>query len=211
MPRKRASFRLRNVGGPPKDQPWRWYSVEMMRSDAWRDMSINARRMLDRLEIEDMAHRGYVNGNLIVTYDQFVAAGIRRESINKTISELEKLGWIEVMRGGYRGFARSWPNRFRLTHRPTRVIPDVGYSYFGDATNEWRHYRSKKLNRLVPKAAPAQCRNRHCDDPNPANEPSDSAAPTQPRSVPVPAPLYISRVEGGGAGRSARNGQNSTT
>jgi hypothetical protein len=65
----------------------------------------------------------YSKENLVVTYDQFVASGIRRESISTTIAELERLGWIEVTRGGYHGFARSWPHRFRLTHRRTRINP----------------------------------------------------------------------------------------
>src|SRR5579863_8868648 len=102
MAGKRASHRNRDIGGPPKDQPWSWYSVEMMRSDAWRDMSVNARRMLDLLEIEHLMHGGYENGNLVMTYDQFVAGGIRREAISATIAELERLGWLEVIRGLYR-------------------------------------------------------------------------------------------------------------
>jgi hypothetical protein len=85
-------------------------------------MSINARRMLDLLELEHMAHGGRENGNLMLT---FVRAGIRRESIAPTMVELERLGWIEVYRGGYRGFARSMPNRSRLTvNRRAKGTPD---------------------------------------------------------------------------------------
>jgi hypothetical protein len=145
MTRRRTSYRSREVGGPPKDQPWSWYTVEMMPSDAWRDMSINGRRMLDLLEIEHLAHGGYENGNLFMTYDQFVAGGIRRGSIFATIAELERLGWIEVSRGGYRGFARSWPSRFRLTHRRTRIKPEIGAPYLVEATDEWRRYRPGKI------------------------------------------------------------------
>jgi hypothetical protein len=173
----------------------------MMQSDAWRDISINDRRMLDRLESENMSHGGYENGNLVVTYDQFVAAGIRRESIHKTIAHLECLGWIEVMRGGYRGFARSWPHRFRLTHRPTRSIATVGNPYFVEATHDWRRYRSKRSDRMVPEAVLPQYRKRHCKSAAAAKLSSNSAASTPAPSVPEPAPLYISRVEGGGAGR----------
>jgi len=159
---KRASFRGRDIGGPPKDQPWCWYTVEMMRSDAWHDMSVNARRMLDLLELEHLAHGGFENGNLVMTYDQFVAGSIRRGSIFATIAELERLGWIEVTRGGYRGFARSWHHRFRLTHRRTRIRPEVGMPYLIEGTHDWRRYRSKKNGSnggksgtaTVPKAAP---------------------------------------------------------
>jgi hypothetical protein len=161
MTRKRTSYRSRDIGGPPKDQPWSWYSVEMMRSDAWRDLSINGRRMLDLLEIEHLAHGGYENGNLVMTYDQFEAGGIRRGSIYATIAELERLGWIDVSRGGYGGFARSWPNRFRLTHRRTRIRPKIGAPYLVEATNDWQHYHSEKSDRMVPKPTPPQFRKRH--------------------------------------------------
>lgn len=144
MSRRRASYRSRDIGGAPNGQPWSWYSIEMMRSDTWRDMSINGRRMLDLLEIEYLTCGGYENGNLVITYDQFVAGGIRRASISATIAELERLGWIEVTRGGYRGFARSWPHRFRLTHRRTRIRAEIGAPYLVDATHDWRHYRREK-------------------------------------------------------------------
>jgi hypothetical protein len=154
MSRKRASYRSRDIGGPPKDRLWSWYTAEMMRSDAWRDMSINGRRMLDLLEIEHLAHGGYENGSLVMTYDQFVVGGIRRGSIFTTIAELERLRWIEVIRGGYRGFARSLPTRFRLTHRRTRIRPENGTPYLVEATHDWRHYRSEKSDRMVPEPPP---------------------------------------------------------
>jgi hypothetical protein len=37
MARKRASFQFRDVARPPEDQPWRWHTIEMMESDAWRE------------------------------------------------------------------------------------------------------------------------------------------------------------------------------
>jgi hypothetical protein len=204
MGAKRTSYRSRDIGGPPKDQPWSWYSVEMMRSDAWRDMSVNARRMLDLLEIEHLAHGGYENGNLVITYDQFVAGGIRRASIFATIAELERLGWIEVHRGGYRGFARSWPHRFRLTHRRTRIKPQIGAPYLVEATHDWQRYSSKKSDPMVPEPAPPQCHIRHRGGITEAHGSSEPAVPGSSTSVPDPAPLYISRAEGGGEGCGAR-------
>ena len=196
MGRKRASFRSRDIGGPPKDQTWCWYTVEMMRSDAWRDMSVNARRMLDLLEIEHLSHGGYENSNLIMTYDQFVAGGIRRGSISATIAELEELGWIEVNRGGYRGFARSWPHRFRLTHRRQRVRPEVGMPYLVEGTHDWRQYRSKKKNQIE------WCRKRHwrstgTDTVIAQRAPFDQATLRGAFSTGCGTPLYIS---GGGWG-----------
>lgn len=106
---------------------------------------MNARRMLDRLELEHMAHAGRENGNLVVTFDQFVDCGIRREAIARTMAELDRLGWIEVHRGLYRGCARSDPNRFRLTARRTRASQSIGEPYFVEGTHDWRRYRSKKI------------------------------------------------------------------
>jgi len=169
-------------------------------------MSINARRMLDRLEIEDMSHGGYENGNLIVTYKQFVSAGIRRQSIPKSIEELENLGWIEVQRGGIRGFARSWPHRYRLTHRRTRVRPNFGNPYFIDATNEWRGYRSRKSIQMGPDEALPSCRNRHLDSPSSRNRSSDTATVATAGSVTDPVPLYISRVGRRGRTRAFSSG-----
>ena len=74
----------------------------------------------------------------------FVAGGFRREAISKTIAELERLGWIEVTRGGHRGFARSWPHRFRLTHRRTRIKAEIDAPYVVEATHDWRRYHSDK-------------------------------------------------------------------
>jgi hypothetical protein len=211
MPRKRASFRGRDIGGPPKDQTWCWYTPEMLRSDAWRDMSINARRMLDLLEIEHMAHGGRENGNLIVTFDEFQAYGIRRQVIARTIAELERLGWIEVQRGLYRGFARSMPNRFRLTARLALVANPVCAPYYVEGTHEWRRYRSpagstgtdtvtrpKKIRSIGAGTGTAGSAGTGTLTAGATWSRSRGSAPlASPPSVPVPAPLSISRAGGG--------------
>jgi hypothetical protein len=206
MGHKRVSYHSRDIGGPPKDQQWSWYSVEMMQSDAWRDMSVNGRRMLDLLELEHLAHAGRNNGNLLMTYDQFVAGGIRRESIFSTIAKLERLGWLEVTRGLYRGCARTTPHRYRLTHRRTRVIPENGIPYLVEATHDWRRYRSKKSKRMVPEPGLPQYRNRHSNGEIAPGQLSNSAGHVSLASVPGPVPLSISREEGGrgGAGANAK-------
>jgi len=92
-----------------------------MKSPAYKVLSLSARRVLDRLEIELAAHGGMDNGLLPVTYDDFVVYGIDRHAIAPAIRELEALGLVEVTvrgHGGNAGFRT--PNKFRITYRPTK-------------------------------------------------------------------------------------------
>lgn len=109
--------------------PFVWFTMEMMVSPAWRAMSLTARRVLDRLCVEHMAHAGTENGNLVVTYSDFRKAGIGGKNIGNAIDELVALGFIAVDRGrgGNAEFRR--PNRYTLTWLTTeRELP----------TNRWR-------------------------------------------------------------------------
>jgi len=77
MGSKPLASRLRDKrNSPPQDQPWVWLSREMLESEALRSLSLAARRVVDRVILEQMAHAGKENGNLIVTYDDFVRFGI---------------------------------------------------------------------------------------------------------------------------------------
>jgi hypothetical protein len=94
--------------------------IEMLRSPAWRALSLSARRLLDRLEIEMADHGGTDNGELPATYDDFVSYGIHRHAIAPAIRECVALGFLEVTEPGRAGNA-EWrrPNLFRLTYRHT--------------------------------------------------------------------------------------------
>jgi hypothetical protein len=106
--------------------------IEMISSPAFRVLSLSARRVLDRLEIEMASHGGTDNGNLPCTYDDFEKYGIHRHAIAPAIREAEALGFIEVTARGRAGNA-EWrtPNLFRLTYRHTK-------NGKGDGTHEWR-------------------------------------------------------------------------
>ena len=73
---------------PPSGAPWIWQTASLLASPAWRGMSINARRALDRIMLEHMAHAGTENGNLLVTHRQFIAAGVSRDYVADAIDEL---------------------------------------------------------------------------------------------------------------------------
>ena len=51
------------------------HTIAMLRSPAWRALSLSARRILDRIEIELADHGGTDNGKLPVTYDDFEQYG----------------------------------------------------------------------------------------------------------------------------------------
>ena len=95
--------------------------ITMLESPPFRELSLSARRVLDRLEIELAHHGGTDNGRLPVTFDDFHRYGIDRHAIAPAIRELVALGFVEVTEQGRAGNA-EWrtPNRFRLTYKPTK-------------------------------------------------------------------------------------------
>ena len=143
---------------------WAWRTIAMMESPAFRVLSLSARRILDRLEIEVAHHGGNDNGKLPCTYDHFEEYGIHRHAIAPAIREAAALGFIEVTEQGLAG-NREYrrPNLFRLTYRP------VGRS---KPTDEWKRFRTepdammaanaaRKNNFTVAVSAKSQCGNRH--------------------------------------------------
>ena len=55
------------------------HSRELRESAAWRALPDNARRVLDRLELEHMRHGGAANGRLVCTYYRFREGGSSSE------------------------------------------------------------------------------------------------------------------------------------
>ncbi len=119
--------------------------IEMLESPAHRVLSLSARRIINRLEIEHAHHGGTENGNLQITYDQFVEFGIHRHSIAAAIRETVALGFVVVTEKGRAGnaeFRRS--NRFRLAFLHTDKA---------EPTNEWQKIASIEEAHSIAKAA----------------------------------------------------------
>ncbi len=105
--------------------------IDMLRSPAYCALSLSARRVLDRLEIELADHGGTDNGKLPVTYQDFVRYGLHRQAIYPAIQELVALGFVEVTEQGVAGGTEyRKPNKFRITYRPSDGAR-------GDGTHEW--------------------------------------------------------------------------
>jgi hypothetical protein len=112
-----------------------WRLIAMLESPALRVLSLSARRVLDRLEIEHAHHGGHDNGRLPVTFGQFQEFGIDRHAIAPAIRECVALGFVEVTERGRAGNADfRKPNHFRLTYR--HLETGSGHKY--DPTDEWR-------------------------------------------------------------------------
>jgi hypothetical protein len=118
--------------------------IRMLRSPAYCALSLSARRVLDRVEIEMADHGGTDNGKLPVTYDDFARYGIDRHAISPAIRETIALGFLEVTESGRAGNA-EWrkPNLFRLTYRHTNYNP----------THEWARIETDEQAQVLVRAA----------------------------------------------------------
>jgi hypothetical protein len=119
--------------------------IDMLRSPAWCALSLSARRILDRVEIELANHGGVDNGKLPVTYDDFARYGIDRDAIATAIRECTALGFLEVTEAGRAGNA-EWrkPNLFRLTYRETR---------HAGPTHEWKRTTNQDDAKIIARTA----------------------------------------------------------
>jgi len=186
------------AGGPPDGEGFCWYTREMLLSDAFRSASINCRRLINALEVENMSSAGTGNGTLTIPYNQLERWwGIPRRLIRRTIEEAKERGLIEERHSGWRlSYAKLNPTKYRLTFRATREgIPPQ----WKPPTNEWRRYRRPKKRIKGSEVAPDKCHK--------VNLHRRTAVPeSELASVPDREPLSISWAEGGGAGRGARIG-----
>jgi hypothetical protein len=115
----------------------------MYESDAWKSLGKVEMKILARLEIELMSHRGTNNGQIICPYDDFAEYGIRRPSITPGLRKLDRVGLLAITQRGRISSMRN-PHHYRLTYIATydengnRIAP----------TDEWKKYR----------AGPKKCR-----------------------------------------------------
>jgi hypothetical protein len=122
----------RKRNNPPKGEPWTWHTIAMRESPAWRALTAAAKCVIERIESEHWRHGGQENGRLPVTFDNFAARGIRRQSVAEAIQIAETLGFIDVTERGHRGAADE------------RKAARYGLTWFDrhdgtSRTNRWRH------------------------------------------------------------------------
>jgi hypothetical protein len=129
---------------------WSARRREMLESPAYRVLSQSAHRAISRIELELCYHGGNDNGQLPVTFENFVDYGIDRASISPALREGEALGFFRITargRGGNREYRR--PNKFHLTFavgRGSRAKPP---------TDEWRKIKTIEEAKALAHAARA--------------------------------------------------------
>jgi len=103
--------------------PYFQFPLELIGSVALAALSLGARRVLDRLIIEQLSTWGTLgstNGKLAVSYIQLAAhTGVRKQEIASALAELVDLGLIVIAHGRRpKGAAKTRPNFYRLTFLP---------------------------------------------------------------------------------------------
>jgi hypothetical protein len=127
--------------------PFVGHMVEMLEAPAYMVLSLSARRVLDRLEVELLDHGGNDNGRLTVTFSQFVDYNVRRNSVGAAIREVIALGFAEITERGCAGNAGyGKANKYRLTYRPAEGVPD-------DGSHEWRRIKTMEDALSIQKQA----------------------------------------------------------
>jgi hypothetical protein len=126
----------------PTESPYIKLRAEMLSSQAWRDLTPAAKKVIERLIIEHIQHAGKDNGRLICTYPDFERHGIRPGSIAPAIRLCVKLGFVVVTQQGRRTPDHNWPSHYRLTFLPTADA---------NPTDEWKHFVAIKKSRKMQK------------------------------------------------------------
>jgi hypothetical protein len=128
---------------------WAPRLIEMLRSPAYRALSLSGHRVMSRVEIELADHGGNDNGRLPVTKQDFIDYGISSaRSVASAIRETEALGFVRVTQRGRGGNAEHrQPNHFLLTFaygRDSRAQPP---------THDWRKIKTIEEAEAIAKAA----------------------------------------------------------
>lgn len=120
---------------------WVAHRLEMLVHPTWQHAPIPLRRMLERLEIEHLRHGGFKNGELFVSFNQFVAASISRRKITATQDLGEALGLMRVIRSQEATGDLRAPNAYRLTYLPAKGARTP--------TDEWKSVSPDRVTRLI--------------------------------------------------------------
>jgi hypothetical protein len=112
--------------------------IEMLNAPAYCVLSLSARRVLDRIEIELANHGGRDNGKLPVTFDDFVRYGLDRHAIAPAIREAAALGFVNAITGRAGNGEFRNPNLFGLTYR--HIIANT----IAEPTDEWNRIKTRE-------------------------------------------------------------------
>lgn len=144
---RKFSRRERKQTAPQND--FIYLETEMLLSPAWRVLSLNGRRVIERIYVELRKHGGKDNGLLPVTYANFEEHGVKPDYTLRAISEVVALGFVEVTEEGRRSYGafagRSAKYRLTFYHSESK-----------GRTDEWRAVKTTdEAKRLVANSVDA--------------------------------------------------------
>ena len=90
----------------------------LLENPKYRDLGINARRLLDFLALEYLSHGRATNGYLLAPRRQLEQSGIGARHVSDAIAELERAGLVAVKRG-----TGKRPSTYALTWLPMGTAP----------------------------------------------------------------------------------------
>jgi len=156
-------------------EPFLMLPVSLLQNPGWRILNLSARRVLDRIVVEHLNHVGIKNGELPVTYQNFVDHGVDRHAIKQALTDLTALGFIKITRPGRSGNADfRQPTLYELTICHT--ISELSGQQV-PATHAWRRVATLDDAKLRLQNA------RTPNQPHPKSHPTTSQGPTSKPSV----------------------------
>jgi hypothetical protein len=102
----------------------------MLESMAYRSLSLSARRVMERIELEHLKHAGKHNGTLPVTQRDFVEYGVTSRCVLPAKNDLIRKGFVRITKKGRSG-KRGTATEYRLTYL---------HAFNRPPTNEWKRY-----------------------------------------------------------------------
>jgi hypothetical protein len=113
------------------EAPFIPHSKTFRESYAFRLLSTPAKRVLEFLELEHLAHGGAENGRLAAPYSQLIAFGLSSRDIPNAIREVVALGLVARSNQTFRLGGKNIMSLYRLTY-----LPDCEGN---KPTDDWRH------------------------------------------------------------------------
>jgi hypothetical protein len=147
--RRRDNIKKR---GQSIEEPFVAHRRSLMESPAWRALNIAERRLLDRLELEILSNGGNrANGSLEVSYEQFHASRVRRDSIRSALDVTIALGLVVITEQGHGGRSSRRGSKYKLTYLSAPV--QGGLDLYAP-TDEWRSITAADAKRILAQVKP---------------------------------------------------------
>ncbi len=139
---------------------------QLLTSPAWSALNLNERRAFDCIMEEHQSKSGFVNDGLVVTYRDFVQAGIHPKNVKGSLCVLAALGIIQCKRNMGGSKSGRTANMWKPTFLPsTPKLDDAGHEYLeiktleeAKAIAEMHRFHEKRKSRIPRKLQAARDR-----------------------------------------------------